>query len=706
MSKNVYQPCPFCTDTDKKIKFCCADIADDMIKVMRQIEGGQQRTALKRLEKLGETHPDTVWNQLTRVIALSGEDRQDEIIPILEHLYRIHPDHPAVLTMYAGVLLGSDGFRAARDVIWRVLRKAHAPAPMLTDLLINAVVKLRSDRCYVAARQLLAVALVLAPNDEKQKVFMGLMALDSDANIPYPLRCVHSLRPMSGEAERQEAAHKATRLAERGCFGPAAERFAALAASQPADAPAEYNTGLCRAWAGDQLEAAAAFGRAAQAESDFEIAAEYALLCQVLRALESESPPMFRTAAFRIDSTDRAIEALEELPNTLRQPIPPANPEDEEDMPPDALFDLADRDIPASYVDLPVDDCPRRLAICSIVGADKTGGEAELRLVCDDAASFDECWSSIAKIVGSTADSAIEDNLWPDEYLVPSGFEKLSTVLSLPPGMPILEEHRFQDEFVDQLIEQWLHSPLELLDGLTPAQAAEQPERQVEAAGLVYVLDLVLFQQRISRDLGDIRKRLGLPEIETLTPEPGQSLHSYSTIQMHRMRIEELDDRQLGTVLNRAMLMHYAPFLRRVLLEVLDRDADFLEKPKIYSALARLARERGDLADGLNWIEKGRRSVPEDQHAFLEIARWDLQEFSTRLDHGDSPEFQEFLRGIVGYYGPKVPEMLDIMREQLEQLGIELPTVHIGDGQRPTAGALWTPDQPGGSGQKLWLPGT
>jgi tetratricopeptide (TPR) repeat protein len=300
MAFDVYQPCPFCTD--KKLKFCCADIAEEMEKVTRLSESGQHRAAMKILDKLAVSRPNTVWNEATRATLLLGEGQVEEAKAILEKLHGVEPENLAVIGMLATAAFAADGYTAAREAIWRAFRKAAGHADLVSALALGIAGEMFDSRKYLSARQHLTLAMRLAPARDKQAIFVRLLEFDGNADIPYPLRSVHSLREISGDAERQDAARKAMRLAERGCFGPAAERFVHLAQDAPDDAAIEYNFALCKAWEGDEEVAAEAFGRASLAETDFELAAEYAAIEQILRGNFDDRIVRMKGGDFRLYS--------------------------------------------------------------------------------------------------------------------------------------------------------------------------------------------------------------------------------------------------------------------------------------------------------------------------------------------------------------------------------------------------------------------
>ena len=703
MSRDVYQPCPLCTD--KKIKFCCADIADEMAMIMRQLESGQRRTALKRLEKLGETHPDTVWNQLTRaMVLLEDGQREQEILEILTRLHEKEPDHVGVMALYAATLLQTSGYEQAREWLWRALRKTQEPSELFAGLLTTFAEILGGSGRFLAARQHQVLAMRFAPQVLKHEIFTSLMELDGSRTIPYPLRGVHSLRPVEGDGERKEAGRKAARLAERGCFGPAAERFAALVEKTPDDAALVYNMALCRAWAGDESLAAEGFVRAAGIEKDFETAAEYAVIGLMLQTLVDDSTIHRKQVLYRISSASRVLTLLDDQPRLVRQQIP------QQEGISDGIagyYDLAHCPVPDFSEEVGFSEIPKLIGrIVVVQSSAETDGSPLLQVVCESEEDHENAFNLLRELLGSEMQEPAVETHDVTVGAIPPDFHALHSEPVFPSSLSLTERARLTRDFMVESVEQWLSQPQELLGGQTLEDAAGNQEHHVTIAGMLYLLDAAIFHQRLDIDLNDYRKRLGLPEIARIQPTEDQSLHSFSTIQMHRLAIEDLNDRQLSIVMNRSLMIDHWPFLRATLMESLQRDIPDLDKNRIYGALFRLAHYRGDTDDALHWISEARSYVASGEDAFTEIVQWDLREVAIRVDLGDTPELREYLRKVTSYYSRKLPNFLDFVQMHLEARNINIPL--SGDGK--IAGAesqgLWTPDQPSESGKSLWLPGS
>lgn len=702
MAFDVYQPCPFCTD--KKLKFCCSDIAEEMERVARLSENGQNRAAMKILDKLAASRPNTVWNEATRATLLLGEGQAEEARAILEKLHAAEPENQAVIGLLATAAFAAGGYAAARDAIGRAFRKSTAHADLVSSLAMGIAGEMFDTRKFLSARQHLTLAMRLAAPRDKQSIFVRLLEFDGNSDIPYPLRSVHSLRDVAGDADRQDVARKAMRLAERGCFGPAAERFAALAQQAPDDPAVEYNFALCKAWDGDEEVAAEAFGRAALAEQDFELAAEYEALEQLLRTDLDGQAVRMKNAEYRVPSASRLITQLDEHSRCVKFTLPPEAAG--ENGLPDAVFELLDRPLPEDAAGLGPDDLPRAVGQLAIFGKPEDAEEPRAALAAFEGRDYDAAKALLTEVAPSL--EFVDERIEEGDAVLPRDLAPLHARLAFPEKTPVKVrrdvERRRWEHGVGEI---WMNAPQEALDGKSPAQAAGDEGLRAPLAGAIYVLDAFCLRNRYTLDVNDIRRRLGLPEVASVQARPDLPLNPLSAIQLHRVRVTSLDDRQLSVVLNRALLVHHGRFLGAVLEEALRRALPEVDKTRVFITLSDLARDRGDLAAALHWVEEGRKEARAGEHAFENVFRWDTRELGLRLEDPDSPDLQPFVRRMASYYGPKVPRFNEYLNGLLQSVGLSAPSVLEPVGAGAAAGGLWTPDQPAaGAEKRLWLPGT
>ena len=701
MAYDVYQPCPFCTD--KKLKFCCADIAEDMEKVARLGESGQTRAALKILDRLAATRPNTVWNEATRASYLLAEGQGGEAKAILERLHAAQPENLSVIALLGTAALAADGFEAAREHLWRAFRKAAGYADVVSGIALGVAAEMFDAGRYLSARQHLTIAMRLARPRDQQAIFVRLLEFDGDAEIPYPLRSVHSLRDVAGDDERRDAARKAIRLADRGCFGQAAERFAGLAASAPEDTAARYDLALCRAWNGEESAAAQAFDDASRLEPDFEVAAEYAALSQLLLAgAESARVPM-KNAEYRVASASKLISDLDGHARFVRITLPP-EAAGGQGMP-DAVFEVLDRPMPDDPATAETDPAslPNAVGQFAVFGSPEDADGPRAALAGFEGRDFEAARSLLTEAASGL--EALDERTEPGDATLPRDLAGLHARLGFPERTTVRARRAVEARRWLAALAGWSEAPQAALGGASPAEAAKDASRRAAVAGAAYVLDAFCLQGRHTLDLDETRTRLGLPPVARIAAQPDLPLNTFSIVQLQRLDVAGLDDKQLAVVLNRSLLVHHGRFLGPALEEALRRGLPDLDPQRLYLTLSDLARDAGDAAAALAWVERGRQQARGGEQAFENVFRWDTKELGLRLEDPSDPEVQPFARRLAAYYGPKVPRFGESLDQLLAVYGVTrsmiLETADAGSG-----GGLWNPNAPASGEKKLWLPGS
>ena len=725
MAADAYSPCPYCVGTDKKKKFCCAAIEPEMGKVARQKERGNVKGALASLEKLAETRPTTPWNQATRASLLLNTGRAGDALEILETVLAEEPENKSVLALHAAASLAVRGYAASRQPLWRAFRKSGPYYPdLVSGVAAAAAGELFRDRRYPAAREHLACALKFAAPDRKQDLFMRLMEFDGDAEVPYPLRSVHPLADVDGDDDAKLAAAKARRIAESGCYGAAADQYAALAKKLPNRPGVRANVGLCRAFDGDHPAASGALKKAAALEKDFELAAEYEALAQLL-ALTGEAETVdLKEKVYRAESTSRLLTDLDGDDRFHRLP---SDPDADGPVPPDAVYEILDRPLPASGDGLTRGDVPNVVGELTIYDtADDEGGPDGPRAVLS--AFEGEEYDASAAVLDAAGLTVAPDEDQIDreggEYGLPRELWGLRWRWAFPGGMPLRARRELEAEEWRHRIETvWPETPLEALDGKTPLRAGKLGEQNVQLAGALYVLDAVCDRGRYELDLNDLREQFSLPRIEPKSAPEDVNLAAYSILHLQRTDVAALPDRQLLTVMNRALLVHPARFLRAVLSEALGRDSlrGEFDRQRAYHTLGELARDRYAYDEAFEFVEKGRAEAKEADEPFEAVFRWDTRELALRLETPDDPELAPLIERLDRYYGPKLPQFRPYLLQILAAHSVEppasvrdaAPAGEADDLNLPPVGAtspggVWTPDAPAreAAGQKLWLPGS
>ncbi|MEZ5951543.1 MAG: tetratricopeptide repeat protein [Planctomycetaceae bacterium] len=109
MALDPYSLCP--CGSGKKLKFCCTDIVNDMLKALQLHEGGQSRAALKILQKLHAQEPGRAWpaTSLAGILLFLEEPAQarEALVALLQDT----PDHPLGRVLDATARSNSKGLK-------------------------------------------------------------------------------------------------------------------------------------------------------------------------------------------------------------------------------------------------------------------------------------------------------------------------------------------------------------------------------------------------------------------------------------------------------------------------------------------------------------------------------------------------------------------------------------------------------------------
>lgn len=710
MAVDVYQPCP--CGSGKKLKFCCLNIAEDMEKVQRLIDNNQLHVALQHLENLERRAPGNPWTATTRATILLNLGEGQQAKAVLREALEKHPEHDFTLILYATAALLHDGYDAAKKAVHRAFQRGARSHPAMVSELAGAASAVMLARGHqMAAREHLALAMKLVPEEQRQEIFVRLLELDNDTGVQYPLRSTHPLPHYSGSEENENQAKKALRYASIGCWDSAADLFAQLAEQEPDNAALWQSVGLCRAWDGNEKAAAEALHRAAEKYTELEPAVECETLAQIFDLERTENSVKMLIREFAVGSVGRLLSLLDDQPRFVRMPLPP-EPEEAVEQP-EAVYQILDRSRPtlSDAERFTRDTVPNILGQVTIYAAHEHHGHgAKAFLSAFEGGNWTACVGLLMESSGgelTTGEQAPE----PIEAL-PAEYQPMAWRWHFPPGTPIVLRRRLEHE-------QWLHVvwnvwpnlPLAGLGGKTPTEAAGDPALKVRLTAAVSVLDAYAERNSHQLPMDALLDRLQLQPPRPLEISETTHLNTISAMQMHRVPLERLSDSQLMLVLNRAQLIHHSRFLHDVILQVLARPAckEQVDLARLYQTLAALARDTLRRDEAAKWINEGRQMAQASDKPFENVLKWDLQELMLRLEDPHDPRLQPILQRFYSYYLPKLPDLQPYLQALLMSSGVQPPPDMGMAGAQPVgaaAGGLWTPGQEAaGESKKLWLPG-
>ncbi|MBS0203252.1 MAG: hypothetical protein JSS49_10165 [Planctomycetes bacterium] len=711
-----YDPCP--CGSGKKLKFCCQSIADEMDRALRLMDGNQPRVALQQLESLARKHPSNTWIGTTRALILLELGEAAASRDILRTLLGQNPDHEFSIVLLAASTFQAEGFDGAKKAIHRALQRGAKKFPAMVSGLAGAMGAVLAQRHkLMAAREHLALALRLSPEDRRQELFVQLLEFDGDPGVPYPLRGSHALPAVAGDEDQQKEIRKAQKYAAVGCWNTAADLFVALTKTLGETAELWHSIGLCRAWDGDETQAAEALHRAAQLYGDFPAAVECETLAQLFDRFNTTDVIDICTYEASVDSIGRLLTLLDGQERFLRFPIP--KNADEGSNAPVAAYQILDRTkwTGDDYSQLTLETMPKFQAHISIYDAVPESQEPpSVYLTGDRGADLEEARA----LLESAATDLIHwrtDKPQPEVTgSVPAESQPLRWRWSLPERTPIRLNRELKDQQWQRILTStWPNAPQKCLGGRTPAEAMSDPRLKVALEAAAYVLDAHCQQQSHDLDLAGLLSRLGLEPLPPLEVDESTPLSMLSVMQMHRLPVEILSDQQLVPITNRALLTRHEGFLYRVLNVALLRPAceAELDLPRSLRAMVELCAASGRRDEALHWVGIARSKPEPGKSPFEHQWNWDMTELALRLEDPSDPALKPLLDRFVNYYAPKVPQMRGYVENMLANFGVSSPwdsvSILTPDSMLPTAGGIWSSDAPAESGanppSKLWLPG-
>ncbi|HIK91562.1 MAG TPA: hypothetical protein EYG03_06215 [Planctomycetes bacterium] len=702
MAHDPYAPC-MC-GSGKKLKFCCQDILADLVKVEKLIDS-QPDAAEKLLRSLMAQHTDKeiLVTQLVSVLTRKGQfdDARHQLVDFL----RRHPDEPRALLSLADVCLATEGFAASRRIIHRAFQLGARQFPAGVAMLASQIAQqMARAGCAMSVREHLALSVRMAPAERRNALLMQLANFESQRTVPYPFRGRFALLPVELDEELQKEEQRARKVSQIGCWEPAAILYSRLVEKQPQNGALWHNLGLFRAWDGRIPEAAEALHKAADLIDDFDTAVETEALAQLLDLEVGKDGYAVVQASVPVESVSQLLTSLDADSRLVRMP---ANPNDEnaETARVAAEYELLADPLPD---EVDPDNLPDVLADITVYDADESS-EADpqvLIVALDD--DIKEATALFHDVAGDLAQS--------DEESEPVPVSRMPQTCRLFDWKIHHAEHLGSSHFrkldrqrLDAALQQWLELPSTSLGDESPQQAAKDANNLVMVGASVITLDVVCNRMGYDPDLAEIRSRLGVPVPSPLKSDEQQAITSLPLLQFARLAESELSDEQVVDFTNRVTLVRHLLLIERAVTELVKRPTalERFTPMRAHMLRATVAREKNDLKMASECFADARQSVTDDQDSFRTKLELDIRELSFRLDNPTDEELPALLASIRDRYFVKIPEIEEVIREELVNSGC----THLLDQLQPattaTDGGLWTPEteKKAATSEKLWVPG-
>jgi len=716
MSLDPYSLCP--CESGNKLKFCCADIATEMLKALQLHEGGQSRVARKILEKLHQQQPARAWISTSFAGVLLSMNEPVAARDALKELLKETPGHPLGRILDATAALDIEGYDSARAAIHRAFTKGVKHHPEMVGSLAAGVSSILLDEGrYMASRQHMALAMRFVRPEDREQVIMQLLKFDSDKSIPYLLRGVHNLKPLDHllNEEEQLTFKKSLGLSSLGCWREAAAVLTLLAKKHPESADLWNNIALFHAWDGDEEAAAKAFHQAGRLAKQ----RQQAIACETLGQLLDHELNLVshQVLYYKHESASRLLSLLDDVPRLVRQQnkAPGQSGEDEEVI----QYQILNREPLQEKLSSPIDfsDIPKFIGSFVCIESPEYKGISRLSV---EQEFYEQTKEFLEEAAGDLIELACAKNEQGEDLLPGESYEsgwleyhQLDEIFHFDEkiyGLKLSDmEHEKWDYFSKQL---WQNTPFSALNGKTPLEAVGDAELAIPLAAAVNIFDIFADQFSHQLDADGLREQLGLEKNEPYDIKDDAQLDSCEVLEMLRIPVESLNDEQLRQLLNRSQLIQHSRFSEQVLEIALQKEGVIEEErmPQALHNFIDLAKLDFKIDVALQRVQLAREWSERIGQEPTKSLEWEMRELQFRVEDPEDPGLIDFLNKLYQQYLRKMPELEAIITNLLAMSNI-LPPWCSGNiatpGGESDSNELWNPEKEteASSGGKLWLPG-
>lgn len=696
MTVDLYRMCP--CGSGKKIKFCCSkELAHDIERVERMIQGDQRLAAIEKLDSLLAKHPDNPALLMLKVEVELALKELPKVQETIAKLQQVAPENPSVLAL--PIILDVVRGKSARAAVGDLQRAFSRANGVITSRLYEAVllvaVRLLRENCPMAAKGHLQMALALS-DAKDERCTSTLMELNHNRSIPLLMREPLEITDCPANVTWKIEFKQALEAVFRGRWLDAAEMLEAMS-RRILDEPAILkNLAILRAWLGQNAEAVKAFrdyAKIRDVPQDDRVHAE--ALAQLLDQSGSGAAVDVVSLEFNVTDTEKLMEHC--LSNRRMRQLP-VNPEAvrEGSPPPKAIFELLDRPMPEASAELRASDVPESLLTFVVYGRE-TDRDARIELALAKTNRYQEKLETLREETGrNLGDAMAESPLTRTSRLMAEVFGSYRLPDELSPEKRTELSKQLQQLAVT---DRWTKTVSPLYGGLAPRDAAKKSEYKIPVLATLLILQLLSDEGTWGVDFQQLREDLGLERLPTI--DTGSiDIRNLPVHRFTRLEIDQLSDEQLLDAYRRAYAVMAVAPLRQIALQIVSRESldEKIDKVEAYDILSDVAV---DTDEALRYLEKARKLATADGES---PAQWLIDELEIRLLRGEIEKFTKLFTEIQTRY-LKEPGIGPALLEVLSRYGLVTPDGRLMVPTRRDAAAateqkqaesvpagIWTPD--------------
>jgi|GEM_PF-5908509 len=711
MATDLYAKCP--CGSGKKIKFCCKDIITDIERIERMLQGEQRTSALERINKLLEKHPDRPALLSLRAQVLLELESHEEADATLDRLLEVEPTNSPALAMKGSLAAAQGDFVLA-------LRHLHHSLRCADGVLSQIVYRSYLAICFhliqsgevVAAYAHLLTLVSITRGQDRTSISM-LMQVTSSNRLP---AIFHGLLIADDAPEGSTWKREfdvAIDMYRHGDWSESARLLEDMA-NRILDEPTILrNLAILQAWTCQDEKAIKSFRYCASIRDfDENLAVEAEACAQVLEATSEEDTDELVAISHDIEDANALMERLLSADNV--DSIPVQRDPNTDTPPPKGQFVVYDKALlpeskgeesEQSDEQIDFDVLPVEKFSITLFGKE-TDRSARFTIVGLRDDGFSDLLKLVEQVTGETVKSDDENT---DVVSRVHRVERLFRPNFRVPQQTKLETYKEAQRkwIVGQLENEWPAIPLTIFDGKCAKEAAG--ERKLKRKVLAAILNLELWADRqpFTFEFDQLRTKLGLDPLLKIDPAD-VDVRGLTSTQIRRLELEKLKDEDLKFIFEVVSVRPNGALLYRISQEVLSRPSmeEHVDLIEVHERMADLASSSDEQLDHLGKARDLAVSKGESP------ASWLIAELDLRIQRGEGDAAKRLIAEIQSRY-LKEPGIAQMFMQVLSKYGLMPQTPGAMPGTVPpeamqavpaeaaVAGAAATPAASGG----VWTPG-
>ena len=690
---DAYSLCP--GGTGKKIKHCaCRDIAGELEKIVRAIEGNQRVAALDRINRALATKAHRPCLLALKSLTLLGMNEMQGLEDTVTTFVKVAADNPLAQGLAALLEVRKNRVSEAVDRLQTALSLVTDTFPgELYDIIAAVAEGLVKEQQYLAARgHLLFRAMLGGKNEDAAR---PLMQVNGASGVAPLLKRDLLYEGCPENATWKSRFNAAMRNSLRGAWKKSLEEYEKLDREFPGHAAILKNIAIARSYLGHPgtVDAWRAYARCEAVPFDSAVEAE--ATAQLLDYNKNQKTIGFVQLTINVTDAKALSEQLLSSKYVVSHKAEETRWRSEDSPRPKFVFTLIDRPMPASGEELTLEDVPRILCQALLFGRE-TDREPRLELNLPKNDAYQQSRAKLAEIGGELITSDETEEI---VETVPLYRFELFPSMEFPQDTPMTLRRKLSAEAsLSAFEEHWSKIPMAELDDKSPEQVADDPAYRVRLAAVLLVLEEMGEIEGWLVDVDVLRQKLCVAVPELIDPEK-TDLRQLTPSQWVRVAPEKLTDEDLMAMYRRCSVYDLRNAVLRIGKELLRRDSlrEEISRETLCGVLARMC---GDAGESLEYLAMARQYAKENGHS---PAQWLLHELPIRVMLGEVHEVQRLIGEIERRHFQE-PGVAESLYNLLIRLGLISPEQLQGAVDVPAEEDM-PEEEPLSAGQRIWMPG-